>query len=305
SAATAAQTVNETDFSLRSSGRTYLDQKGETDRIVDRIKTSSASVIGIAGVRGAGKSSLAKKVLDKCDASGFFTLLIPSPTGYEPREFLLAIFQRIAEHASDRIQTVTQGAEDLASLGRRQLIQMRWRLLSASGVLLLVILGGLAAVYLQMKLWTMQDAAVTRGRDIDRAITAIQDVQHLAQWVTAPSSPLASAISSDPRADRIIAMLDRLNDDQLNRLETTLKTDLDALQSAQNHRRDHVALGLFKIKDVQSRRAKKGALPADRAPPANFAQYTAAEKIAATGELPLELEALSDRQLSDLLKALN
>src|SRR5215471_12800552 len=118
SAATAAQTVNETDFSLRSSGRTYLDQKGETDRIVDRIKTSSASVIGIAGVRGAGKSSLAKKVLDKCDAAGFFTLLIPSPTGYEPREFLLAIFQRIAEHASDRIQTVTQGAENLASLGR-------------------------------------------------------------------------------------------------------------------------------------------------------------------------------------------
>src|SRR5215470_10728497 len=109
SAATAAQAANGTDFSLRSSGTTYLDQKGETDRIADRIETSSASVIGIAGVRGAGKSSLAKKVLDQCDTSGFFTLLIPSPTGYEPREFLLAIFQRIAEHASERIQVSTQG----------------------------------------------------------------------------------------------------------------------------------------------------------------------------------------------------
>jgi hypothetical protein len=57
------------DYSLRSSGNTYIDHAGEAQRIVDRIKTSSASVIGIAGVRGAGKSSLAKKVLDDCNAS--------------------------------------------------------------------------------------------------------------------------------------------------------------------------------------------------------------------------------------------
>jgi hypothetical protein len=80
------------DYSLRSSGKTYVDGRGDARHIVDRIKTSSASVIGIAGVRGAGKSSLAKKALDECNTLGFFTLLVPSPTGYEPREFLLSNF---------------------------------------------------------------------------------------------------------------------------------------------------------------------------------------------------------------------
>src|SRR5262249_55164387 len=231
SAATAAP-ASGTDFSLRSSGTTYLDQKGETDRIVDRIETSSASVIGIAGVRGAGKSSLAKKVLDKCDASGFFTLFIPSPTGYEPREFLLAIFQRIAEHASERIQTATQGAETLASLGRQQLMKMRWRLISALAGLLLVCLGIIAATYVQMTFWTLEKAAAwdveTRRHDIERAISVIQDDEHslrLAGGYLGKFRPAEDIWDDLPTFDRSLSVLGQLNDDELNRAQAALQAN--------------------------------------------------------------------------------
>jgi hypothetical protein len=69
----------ETDFSLKSNGRSYIEIKGEAKQIFERIQQSSASVIGIAGVRGAGKSSLSKKILEACSEKGYFTLLIPSP----------------------------------------------------------------------------------------------------------------------------------------------------------------------------------------------------------------------------------
>jgi hypothetical protein len=114
------------DFSLRPNGDNYIDQKDETLRIVNRIERSSSSVVGITGVRGAGKSSLAKKVLKACDALGYFTLLIPSPTGYEPREFLLAIFQRIGEHTADRLRQVVEAQEDLESVGKRKTQELRW-----------------------------------------------------------------------------------------------------------------------------------------------------------------------------------
>jgi hypothetical protein len=50
--------------------------------------------------------------------------LIPSPTGYEPREFLLAVFQRIAEHAKDKARTVIERAESLTVLATRRTRQL-------------------------------------------------------------------------------------------------------------------------------------------------------------------------------------
>ena len=85
------------DRSLCANGTTYRDRSGETHRLIDRILTSSASVIGIAGPRGAGKSSLAQHVLDACRKRGVFAHLVHSPTGYEPRAFLVAIFQSVCE----------------------------------------------------------------------------------------------------------------------------------------------------------------------------------------------------------------
>lgn len=117
-------TDNSADFSLASNGRTYIERAGEVAQVFERIQKSSASVIGIAGVRGAGKSSLAKKILHSSAEAGYFTLLIPSPTSYEPREFLLAIFQRIVEGASEKVGSVIEGVEDLADKGKKRARQI-------------------------------------------------------------------------------------------------------------------------------------------------------------------------------------
>ena len=86
------------DRSLRASGKTYCDRSEESKILTDRIiHNHAASVTGIAGPRGSGKSSLALKVLDKCRRYSLFTQLIHSPTGYDPKEFLVSVFQALCE----------------------------------------------------------------------------------------------------------------------------------------------------------------------------------------------------------------
>jgi nucleoside-triphosphatase THEP1 len=96
--------MDKPDLTLSANGESYIDRKDESEIIFKRISSSSSSVIGISGVRGSGKSSLAKKVLKKCDQKGYFSLLIPAPTGYEPREFLLMVFQRICEATIESLE---------------------------------------------------------------------------------------------------------------------------------------------------------------------------------------------------------
>lgn len=91
------------DRSLRANGETYLDRESETEKIYSRLMQSSASVIGIAGQRGAGKSSLALALLDRAKEDGAYTQLIHLPTVNNPREFLISIFQRVCEEVVSRI----------------------------------------------------------------------------------------------------------------------------------------------------------------------------------------------------------
>lgn len=96
------------DYSLRSNGDTYIDRMDESERIIMRIKTSSSSVLGISGVRGAGKSSLAMKVLKYLSETGHFTILISSPVAYDSKEFLLMIYQSVAEKVRIDLATKIQ-----------------------------------------------------------------------------------------------------------------------------------------------------------------------------------------------------
>ncbi|KJC40330.1 hypothetical protein UP09_22790 [Bradyrhizobium sp. LTSP885] len=160
------------DYSLRASGSTYIERAKEAQEIIDRIKTSSASVIGIAGVRGAGKSSLAKKVLNECNAFGFFTLLIPSPTEYDPKDFLLAIFQRIAEHATERVQTFIEGAESLSELGDFQARRLRTQLFAIFGALILLGLLGGAGAY-----WAYEFSTAAQLKDLGDKQGVLTDEQ--------------------------------------------------------------------------------------------------------------------------------
>jgi hypothetical protein len=114
-------------------------------------------VVGIAGVRGAGKSSLAKKTLDACATEGYFTLLIPSPISYEPREFLLAIFQRIVESAQQRLTATVEGAEELIDAGREKAREVRRALIILTiGIIFSVV----TAAALQYYFFTQYRAAV-------------------------------------------------------------------------------------------------------------------------------------------------
>lgn len=199
------------DYSLRASGKTYIERSKEAQEIVDRIKTSAASVIGIAGVRGAGKSSLAKKVLGECDAAGFFTLLIPSPTESNPEEFLLAIFQRIGEHATDKVQTIIEGAESLAELGDRQAHRLRRQIQIVFGALaLLFIVGGAADVW-----WNKIQAD---ARNIEQTI----DLNAKQEVLTdrRGKAPPAPAVSSPSSKDKITAPLRNYPREEIENLKT-------------------------------------------------------------------------------------
>ena len=102
------------DRSLQANGSTYRDQRGESKVLTNRISNSSSSVTAIAGARGTGKSSLAMRVLRNCECKGAFAQLIHSPTGYNPREFLVSIFQSTTEEVIAKID------DRIATMGRRQ-----------------------------------------------------------------------------------------------------------------------------------------------------------------------------------------
>ena len=122
------------DWSLRANGETYRDRQNESEVLINRLKRSTASVTGIAGQRGAGKSSLALHVLSEAEKQGAFTLLIHSPTGYDPKEFLISLFQRICEEVTSKVSHTFGQADSLAE--RAQAIERRLK-----GTLLAIIIG--------------------------------------------------------------------------------------------------------------------------------------------------------------------
>ena len=113
------------DWSLRANGDTYYDRDDESSLLTARLQNSTASVTGIAGQRGSGKSSLAQRVLRNCEEQGAFTILIQSPIGYEPREFLISIFQRICEATITRIQVNIEDRRRDGNLFKRSIAERR------------------------------------------------------------------------------------------------------------------------------------------------------------------------------------
>ncbi len=122
STTTATETLSVvSDLSLRANGETYLDRDGEADQIFNRIQSNSSSVIGIGGVRGAGKSSLALKVLKMCVTEKYFTILIPSPTAYDSKEFLLTLYQCICEQVKSDLEVSLQKQVTIAQQTEKEI----------------------------------------------------------------------------------------------------------------------------------------------------------------------------------------
>jgi len=242
----ARATNTHADYSLRASGRTYVERAKEAQAIVDRIKTSSGSVIGIAGVRGAGKSSLAKKVLGECDGAGFFTLMIPSPTESEPKEFLLATFQRIAEHATEKVQTIIEGAESLAELGDRQAHHLRRQIrMIFGGLALLCLVGGAADI------WWNKIQVDARNVELSRDLNAKQEAlteerQRRGRPAVAVTPSLSSSkdtTSTPPSHEYPQEEIANLDKDSLQNFRARLpgikdSAGLDDISSALSHKLD-------------------------------------------------------------------
>ena len=116
------------DWSLRANGDTYDDNDTISAKLTKRLKNSSSSVIGIAGQRGVGKSSLAQRVLDNCESEGSFTLLIHSPTRYDPQDYLATLYLEVCREVINRINSelgqtnslFERGMEELRRLSRFQ-----------------------------------------------------------------------------------------------------------------------------------------------------------------------------------------
>ena len=130
------------DWSLRANGKTYGDNGTVSVKLTKRLKNSSSSVIGIAGRRGVGKSSLAKRVLDNCESKDSFTVLIHSPTRYNPQEYLATLFQAVCEGVVKKVDSDFGEADTLEKRGKaelRRLVRVH-RIFAWSPIILLIFL---------------------------------------------------------------------------------------------------------------------------------------------------------------------
>ena len=82
-------------LSIQSTPGLYIDEQGYGQRIRQFIDTSDGGVIGITGVRGAGKSALIGHVLSKYE-SEYFTLPLTAPVKHEGGlSFFLAVCRSV------------------------------------------------------------------------------------------------------------------------------------------------------------------------------------------------------------------
>ncbi|QEC79728.1 P-loop NTPase fold protein [Mucilaginibacter ginsenosidivorax] len=151
--------ISSTDLSMRANAYSYIDRTDEAETIFERIQSNSSSVIGIGGVRGAGKSSLALKILEKCKTEKNFTILIPSPTAYDSKEFLLTIYQCICEDIKLNLEQKIKSAENVRQRAYRRIANsarlMNFTLFFLTAIVCLMLLGLFKYNFVQQKIATV------------------------------------------------------------------------------------------------------------------------------------------------------
>ena len=182
------------DRSLRANGATYFDRDSESDKIYGRLMHSSASVIGIAGQRGAGKSSLAQKLLQRAEDDGAYTQLIHLPTVSDSREFLIAIFQSVCEEVVSQIEKDLgqhRSLKEYAKVAIGRITKQRRIILTAMFLLLSV-----PFIYFQFRYFIETlgdiDGLTIRADLILIGITVLTMVVLIAWWLLLPGYSLVS-----------------------------------------------------------------------------------------------------------------
>ncbi len=194
-------TVIEADWSLSANGSTYHDRTQESSTIIKRLINSSSSVIGIAGRRGVGKSSLALRVLQHCRDKNYFTLLIQSPTSYNPREFLIAVSQRTCDDIIDQMNDrrgQLPTISDRAHTEERRIAYIRYAILA-----LVVALPLVAAIITVKQVYdsnisSLEERVSTQTKKVNTIISALTgELDSLQQALPSPQSTLSATDTTD------------------------------------------------------------------------------------------------------------
>ena len=206
--------MNQGDWSLQANGDTYMDCDRESTVLINRLRNSMSSTTAVAGPRGAGKSSLALRVLQECkEKDQAFSQLIHCPTGYSPHEFLVSVFQRTVEEVIARIDANIAAArtksaknqkydagmksvlEEGSSRERRRLRLLRLGLICGA---LFVLLGAAAYTYYQEHLKWEHDITVYSGLSLDISIKMEEIPPKFQSEGPSPPAPLSG---EDERLD--------------------------------------------------------------------------------------------------------
>ena len=117
----------------------YVDVHGKAEWLGKFIHSSDGGVIGLTGLRGAGKSALLNKVVSQFDAP-FFTLHITSPVRSGDRmEFFMMVCREVCSAVIKRVEDKIFNVEDtIASTARRGL----WRRIRLISLVLTLGVGG-------------------------------------------------------------------------------------------------------------------------------------------------------------------
>ncbi len=101
----------------------YIEREDEIKRIENFIERTDGAVIGLTGVRGAGKSSVMEKIVKYAEGKRYFTLTISSPTGYDEKAFFRMVFMRLCEEVNKKIEEtfkIRTSLEKIAKSERRK-----------------------------------------------------------------------------------------------------------------------------------------------------------------------------------------
>jgi len=99
----------------------YRDVHGQLARLIETIERTDAGVFGLTGVRGAGKSSLARRALHEL-APRYFTLEVTSPARHDgDLGFFLGICRAVAQRVRDDLRPSFDPQPGLAGLLARRI----------------------------------------------------------------------------------------------------------------------------------------------------------------------------------------
>jgi AAA+ ATPase superfamily predicted ATPase len=102
----------------------YIEREDEIKRVENYIKRAGGAVIGLTGVRGAGKSSVIEKIVAKYDKK-YFTLTITSPTGYDEKAFFRMVFRRLCEEVNKKIEEALEIRTTLKEIAKSEIKKYR------------------------------------------------------------------------------------------------------------------------------------------------------------------------------------